>query len=120
MNALAYYNHGRWMINCPRCGAPHVVFGETVVCAQCWPQLFATKFETDRFGALVQVPHVDLIRETQMQAIAAGECYEPVYPDERHEIERILRGRQIPNMNWMPGETVQQLLDENAAHGVED
>ena len=119
MITISYYNHGRWMADCPKCGAPHATRGdETLICAACWPGLLAKKIVTDKFGAMVEAPHVEQMLETQQQAIEAGECWEVVYPPERAEIERILRPREIKYMNWMPGESLDDLRAENATHEV--
>lgn len=44
-----------------------------------------------------------------------------IFPDEktRREIESVLSLRPVPDTrNWLPGETIQDLKDENALHGV--
>ena len=40
------------------------------------------------------------------------------FPDERADIESILELRPLPNRNWRPGETVEDLRRENAEHGL--
>ena len=37
MNALAYLNHGRWVVDCPRDGCPeaHLADSDLFVCANC-------------------------------------------------------------------------------------
>ena len=105
------------MAKCPKCRNAHVVENATLICAACWKGLRAMKFETDKFGALVQVPHVEMIFETRDQAKAAGEEYELEYPPA--EIMKILRVRPYENMNWFPSESVEALIAENEAHGLE-
>lgn len=40
------------------------------------------------------------------------------FPDNWREIVEVLRPRPVENMNWMPGETLEDLRAENFAHGV--
>lgn len=37
--------------------------------------------------------------------------------EDREEIEKVLLARPIKFRNWFPGETVQQLIEENKTHG---
>ena len=117
---IAYINHGRYMVDCPKCGNAHVVerSADTLVCPACWTGLRAQKFITDSYGALISVPHVELIFETRQQAQAAGDEYLIEYPPA--EIMDVLRVRPIQNMNWVPGETIEDLHAENVAHGLEN
>ena len=41
-----------------------------------------------------------------------------VWPVSRSAIEAVLRQRQTANANWLPGETVKDLVAENTAHGI--
>jgi len=120
MSLQAYYNHGRWMADCPICGNPfELLDGGTLICSHCWPGLRAVKFVTDEYGALVQAPHTDKIFDTRAAAVEAGQEYEVEYPAERVAIEAALRPRPVENMNWYPGETVEDLIAENIEHGLE-
>jgi len=119
MKIKAFMNHGRWMGKCPRCQNIHVLDGDTLVCPACWKGLKAQKFETDGYGALVAVPHVQLIFETRDKAKAAGEEYEIEYPKDKEQIMKVLRKREIHNMNWLPHETLDSLIAENAEHRLE-
>ena len=74
---------------------------------------------TDEYGALVQAPHTDKIFDTRAAAVEAGQEYEVEYPAERVAIEAALRPRPVENMNWYPGETVEDLIAENIEHGLE-
>ena len=40
------------------------------------------------------------------------------FPKERREIEAILEPRNIPNRNWEPPETLEDLEAENTEHGI--
>jgi hypothetical protein len=50
-------------------------------------------------------------------ACGAG-AVDVVWPDDAHAICAALASRPLVNRNWRPGETVVDLLAENAAHGV--
>jgi hypothetical protein len=82
----AYVSDGRWVADCPDCGAGISVDPE-------WP--LAGCFECFRlFSALV-------------------------VPPRWREIEAALEARPKPaTRNWLPRESVADLLVENAAHGV--
>lgn len=41
-----------------------------------------------------------------------------VFPKDRRAIERALVDRPVKNRNWLPFETVQDLINENVVHGV--
>lgn len=119
MKLKVFINHGRYMVHCPTCNNAHTVElnVKTFVCAACWQGLNAKKFETDKFGALVDVPHVQKIFETRDQAKAAGEEHELEFPSA--EVMKILRPRPVENMNWIPGETLEFLRAENKDHGLD-
>lgn len=44
--------------------------------------------------------------------------YHVIWPAERRRIERLLSPRPIANQNWLPGETLADLLAENIEHGL--
>ena len=48
-------------------------------------------------------------------APAEGKWLRTVWPEEATEIERLLIERPVPNRNWRPGESVDDLRRENAA-----
>lgn len=47
-----------------------------------------------------------------------GKWREVIWPTEVDDIESTLIVRQVPNQNWNEPETVQNLKDENAGHGL--
>lgn len=57
---------------------------------------------------------------TATVCVDCGSTYSPIFPDADRvaEIEAALEGRLPANQNWLPGETVDDLLAENDAHGV--
>lgn len=111
-------NHGRWIVRCPRCNNHLQVDERDVICPVCWPGMKAKLYQPVENGLLRPVHDMQTIERTREQARQRGEVYLPEFPAERQEIEEILRCRRnIANMNWIPSETVQFLIDENVAHG---
>lgn len=101
MTVLAYLNHGRWVADCsrPDCtGAELAVPGEAFHCHNC------------------------------------GQLDTVTWPDNPDDIDAVLKLRPVPGTrNWFPkghplaeayqlpaGETVADLVAENAAHGIGD
>ena len=82
-------NHGRWLVDCPTCGAAVVVSDtdSVYVCPEC--------------GS----PEND------------GQFYNVVFPADRVGIERELDKRLLKNRNW-DKETIAELIAENQAKGV--
>jgi hypothetical protein len=86
---LAFANFGRWVAACPRC--PHAVD----VDAQTRTPAFSCA--VCGLGAEIEWPSREMV----------------------HNIERLLLMRPDPTkQNWLPGETLADLLEENATHGV--
>lgn len=114
-----FINHGRMMATCPRCHNTHIIdrVQTTLICPACWNGLKAEKLVQDLYGAWVLAPHTQLIDDTVLQAREAGEEYELGLPDP--QIMNILRARPVENINWLPGETIEQLIQENIDHGLE-
>lgn len=95
--AAAEVNHGRWVARCPFCASAQVVSpaGPRFLCA----------------GA-----------EGCANGPARGAFVPVVFPpdDVRARIEAVLLVRpDRANRNWMPGETVADLIEENAEHGLD-
>ena len=49
-----------------------------------------------------------------------GRVYRPIWPptDDRAAIEALLGVRPTANQNWVPGETLEQLAQDNTDHGL--
>lgn len=47
-----------------------------------------------------------------------GTGYQLLWPARRVEIEQLLRPRPIDHQNWVVGEPVEHLLEENIEHGL--
>lgn len=92
--AVAYVNHGRWMIDCPfGCGAAQEADPDwpLTLCVHCWNEPVG--------GAWIRV--------------------EWPSPKTAEKIERMLVVRpDETTRNWRPGETVAMLGQENVDHGV--
>ena len=90
--AIAYVNEGRWVADCPTagCGGAMVLMrGTPFFCGNCLN-------------------------------VEIGHRWRPVrWPADRQLIERALAPRMLPEQaNWLPGETVELLVVENAMHGI--
>lgn len=49
--------------------------------------------------------------------IDCGSSYAPTYPQNWEALEAALVDRPTPNQNWVPGETLAMLLEENRSFG---
>jgi hypothetical protein len=98
--AVAYLNHGRWVAHCPRPGCTNAegfgridggpVGGLTAGCFECRAD----------FGGCGLICGV-------------------VWPPEIAYIEQLVMCRPAPvTRNWLPGETLHDLLRENLLHGL--
>mgnify|MGYP001590690436 FL=1 len=76
-------NHGRWLVYCPCSGAEYAWEEGFYICLSC-------------FNAHLK------------QHIGKSS-----FPENRREIETIISQRPLPNRNWVPGETIAQLVREN-------
>lgn len=118
---LAEINHARWIVRCPVCAeqgtltAAQVKPGDVFVCPTEYPDMLAMTFIPNprKAGALNQVPDEELRKQTLQAALAAGDAFEVVFPAEKEAIEAVLRPRLPAFRNWVPGETLQDLQQEN-------
>ncbi len=90
--AVAYVNHGRWVADCPFCSGAE---------------------------EMATLPMSFFCHACQMAAVQ-GQAIPALFPApaEAESIERVLAIRPVPNRNWVPGETVDQLRAENLEHGL--
>lgn len=88
----AYLNHGRWLTRCPFCpSSQHASDTDHwFLCAMCGKEQ----------------------QDKKLKSLPV------VWPDSRVEIENMLAVRDVINRNWLPGETVQDLFEENKKNGV--
>lgn len=115
---LAYMNHGRWLIKCPKCSTPLHAQESGVVCPRCHPGVMAKALQQIGDGLFRPVADIEIVEAARKKAEDAGELYVPDFPPQRNEIERILRMRPgVHNMNWIPSETLDDLRKQNIKHG---
>lgn len=119
MNLPAFMNNGRWLIRCLKCSTPLRVWNaQGVVCPVCHPGIMAKALLPIKNGLMRPVPDTEIVDAARREAALANEEYFPEYPAERSQIEEILRMRPArSNMNWIPGETLEILREQNIAHG---
>ena len=85
-----YVNYGRWIAECPDC------HGAQLAC-----------HEDPRFMC------------NECGNVAAGNLWRALeWPADRPGIEAVLTARPERNQNWLPGETVEDLIAETRDHGV--
>jgi len=114
----AFLNHGRWIWLCPRCHTALEAKEGNVVCGVCWPAARAQALQPIEGGLFRSVPDGALVSGAVKQAEEHGEYYVINFPAERSRIEEIVRHRaRIADINWHPGETVADLIEQNKAHG---
>lgn len=133
-SCLAFIEQGNWKITCPMCKNRIFVdlVTDTAVCTYCYPSMNAMAYKPIEGGLLEQVPHPRLREKTRKQAEEEGCLYSAEYPAEKAQIEAVLRARPAArNMNWyheahplllakgMDRETVDDLIAENTANGVD-
>ncbi len=91
----AYYNHGRWVVDCPA--------------ADCHAALRAPTDECDCKDEMV----------CDHPQIPCGTRFRTVMPNDAGAIQRLLDKRPSrANRNWYPTETLEDLKAENVTHGV--
>ena len=97
MEATAYVNQGRWIVDCPKCNAGLFARAERIVC---------TAYSRDG----TPIPGTGCDSELEVK-----------FPDpaERAKAEAVLAEREELNRNWYPDrESVSDLKAENALRGV--
>lgn len=113
----AFVSEGRWVVFCgdADCGAAEEQWrpeGDkfTPVGLGDGPQMLRRKPDGTPFGIRGDVAY-------------CGNCGNQTlieWPSNRDEIAAALKGRPVPQTrNWYPGETVEDLVEENAAHGLD-
>lgn len=122
----AIYNHGRWIALCPNCAAQgvtsavHVRPGDLFVCPEEHEDLLAITYipNQKKAGAFNAVPDEAKREEARQTAIRQGSAYEIIFPADKAKIEAVLRARPVTARNWHEGETVADLIAENAERGI--
>lgn len=127
MKVEAYLNHGRWVVDCPKCGklgatlaepkpseSPYSVINGEYICPNCYPGMVAIRKRTVT-GVIF---NEDLRTVARARACQNNEIYEVVFPNDKKEIEKIVSVRRLDYQNWEPGETVKFLKEENELIGA--
>lgn len=128
MEVLAYMNHGRWIVDCPKCGkngatlaeqdkfiSPYSCENGEFICPNCYTGMVV------RDGTTItgQVKfNITARMAAQARAKRNGEIYKVVFPKDKKKIEAVVKLRRLDNQNWMPGETLEDLRQENIEHEV--
>jgi hypothetical protein len=96
MRALAYVNWGRWVADCPRPFCPN-----------------AEHFGRSSNG------HLGGLTGNSFRCSHCGLRCDADWPPNVDDIDYLLSQRPVPGTrNWRPGETLWDLIEENAVHGV--
>lgn len=93
LKARAELNHGRWIVRCLFCPGANLA---------CWID--------QRFFC------VDCFHRSEPRAVGRWLLVE--WPDELEAIESLIAKRPEPNRSWQVGETLENLEQENAEHGI--
>lgn len=100
IEAVAYLSHGRWVAHCPRPGCPNAEG--------------AGRCDDGSAGGLGAEGF-----RCRVERGGCGLRCPAVWPPEVAEIERLVLCRPIPaTRNWVPGESLSDLLRENMTHGL--
>jgi len=127
MEVEAYLNHGRWVVDCPKCGkqgstlaepkpieSPYSAINGEYICPNCYPGMVVITRRTTT-GVIFNETSRAIARA---RAKANNEIYEVVFPANRKEIETVVCLRRLDYQNWEPGETISFLKNENKQIGV--
>lgn len=97
LRAIAHVNWGTWLARCPRLGCP----------------------SAEHFGRDPVTGHVGGLTGATFRCAGCGLTCAATWPPNVDDIEYLLSLRPVPaSRNWAPPETVQDLLRDNALHGV--
>lgn len=100
----SYMNHGRWLVDCPKCGNASEINRQTktLICLHCDPGIQAMAFQevdTPVQGKILrQIPDI-MAREAARQKATQ---YDIVFPKEAEEIEKAITGKHQYWQNWYP------------------
>jgi phage terminase large subunit GpA-like protein len=128
MKVEAYFNHGRWVCDCPKCGklgstlaepnkalAHYSAVNGEYICPNCYPGMVIIHKRTVTGGLVF---NEDMQAISRARAKANDEIYEVIFPTNKKEIEAIVSLRRLDYQNWQPGETIEFLKKENETIGA--
>jgi hypothetical protein len=108
--AVAFVNAGRWVARCPLCGNVE----QAGRCDDGRPG----GLQPGRFTCTPGDPAAPLMGVILPRRGCGLQCAAD-WPADIADLERVLLARPIPaTRNWTPGETLLELVAENAAHGI--
>lgn len=101
--SYAYLNQGRWVAHCDTDGCHGA--------ERVWPGGQVRERQGHKFG---------ISRQGVLHCSNCGKTSKVSFPEERKRIDRLMSRRPVPETrNWTPGEPVEVLEEENAAHGLD-
>lgn len=99
LRAVAYVSLGTWVARCPRPWCVHA----------------------DHYGPGPNTGRVGGLTKTHFHCLRCGLTCDAEWPPNAADIEFLLAQRPMyETRNWLPGETVDDLLVENVVHGLID
>ena len=121
----AIFNHGRWIVICPRCASQGVTSavqvkpGDVFICPEEHEDILAITYVPNpaKPGAFNAVPDDAKREEARQTALRLGHALQVVFPAHAKEIEAVLRPRPVAARNWN-GETIADLIAENIERGI--
>jgi hypothetical protein len=122
----AFLNCGRWIIMCPddpqglHAGQVDPDTDTIFICAGCYPDIIAKAFTPGDDGFFRPVDDPVKQQAAADQAAADGNAYTIQFPDDPavSDIMAAVQYRPTANMNWVPGETLDDLNQENLDHNI--
>jgi hypothetical protein len=125
----AILNCGRWIVMCPddpeglHAGEVDPDNDTIFICAGCYPDMNAKAFlPFVQDGKTLYRPVDDLVLQQAAadQAAADGNVYTIQFPTDPavSDIMAAVQMRPTANMNWVPGETLDDLNQENIDNGI--
>lgn len=106
----AFYNHGRWLVQCPIHGAGGAMpAGEEYICPVCYRGSIANIVKIVS-GRLITIPDRSARKTARITAEKDGKLYLIKYPAKREEIEKELNKIPANKRNWQ-GEPMEQVKE---------
>jgi hypothetical protein len=120
----AMLNGGRWVVLCPddpqgqHAGQVDPDTDTVFICPACYPDIRAKAFQQGDDGLFRPVDDPVKQQAASDQASADGHVYTIQWPDNIADILTAVQMRPTANMNWLPTETLDDLNQDNADHGI--
>ena len=113
----ARFNHGRWIWDCPVCNAGNTIQPDQSMafCGECYLGKFAMK-EAVVNNVIVRGYDKEKQDVAKREAYRDNRVYKISFPKDYKEIVKFLRSRLTEHQSWEPGETLEDLKEENNNH----